>query len=108
MKSDTRSDLQKFKDHPKLISLKIEEPKKRKPLMILYDVDSSLTVNELKENIIQQNLDELSIGEEDIVLRFKTGPRDKSRDGSYKWLLEQGNTYYKKETDYIWDSPHSK
>jgi hypothetical protein len=45
MEFDTRSDLEKFKDHPKLITLtlKIEEPKKRNPLMIIYDVDSSMT-----------------------------------------------------------------
>jgi uncharacterized coiled-coil protein SlyX len=78
MEFDTRSDLQKFKDHPKLTSLKIEELKKRNPLMIIYDVDSSLTANELKESIKQQNLDELSIeGENIIIPRFKTGPRDK-------------------------------
>jgi len=55
MEFDTRSDIkhiQKFKNHPQLISLKIEEPKKRDPFMILYDVDSSLTASELKENII--------------------------------------------------------
>jgi len=43
MEFDTRSDLEKFKDHPKLTTLKIEEPKKRNPLMIIYDVDSSMT-----------------------------------------------------------------
>jgi hypothetical protein len=51
MEFDTRSDLQKFKDRPKLVSLKIEEPKKRNSLIILYDVDSSLIAHELKENI---------------------------------------------------------
>ncbi|KAH0946241.1 hypothetical protein HN011_005232 [Eciton burchellii] len=78
MEFDTRSDLQKFKDHPKFTTLKIEEPRKRKPLMIIYDVDSSLTASELKESIKHQNLDELSIEREDIIIpRFKTGPRDK-------------------------------
>jgi hypothetical protein len=102
MEFDTRSDLQKFKDHPKLTSLKIEEPKKRNPLMIIYDVDSSLTANELKESIKQQNLDELSIEEEDIIPRFKTGPRDKP---TVHWviqmalrvrkhILQQGNRLY--------------
>jgi hypothetical protein len=43
-------------------------------LLILYDIDSSLTANELKENIIQHNPDEFSIEEEDIIPRFKTGP----------------------------------
>ncbi|KAH0952229.1 hypothetical protein HN011_003134 [Eciton burchellii] len=86
MEFDTRSDLQKFKDHPKLSSFKIEEPKKRNPLMIIYDVDSSLTVNELKDSIIQQNLDELSIEGEDIIIpRFKTGPRDKP---TVHWVIQ--------------------
>jgi len=34
MEFDTRSDLQKFKDHPKLVSLKIEEPRKRNLLTV--------------------------------------------------------------------------
>jgi hypothetical protein len=53
--------------------------------MIIYDVDSSLTANELKENIKQQNLDELSIEEEDVVRRFKTGPRDKP---TVHWVIQ--------------------
>jgi hypothetical protein len=85
MEFDTRNDLQKFKDPPKLVSLKIEEPKKRNPLKILYDVDSSLTSRELKENIIQQNLHEHSVEEEGIVPRFKTGPRDKP---TVHWVIQ--------------------
>jgi len=70
--------------------------------MILYDVDSLLTANEPKENIIQQNLDELSIEEEDIVPRFKTGPRNKPTvhwivqmaPRARKHILQQGNRLY--------------
>jgi len=41
-------------------------------------VDNSLTSSELKENIVQQNLeDELPIEEGDIIPKFKTGSRDK-------------------------------
>ncbi|KAH0944402.1 hypothetical protein HN011_012227 [Eciton burchellii] len=102
MEFDTRDDLQKFKEHPKLISLKIEEPKKRNPLMILYDVDSSLTASELKENIIQQNLHQHTVEEEDIVPRFKTGPRNKPTvhwviqmaPSVRKYVLQQGNRPY--------------
>jgi hypothetical protein len=45
MKFETRNDLQKFKDHPRLSK---EESKKRNPLLILYDVDSSIIASELK------------------------------------------------------------
>jgi len=86
MEFDTQDDLQKFKGHPKLVSLKIEEPKKRNPLMILYDVDSSLTASEnIKENIIQQNLHEYPVGEEDIIPRFKTGLRNKP---TVHWVIQ--------------------
>jgi len=84
MEFDTRSNLQKFKDHSKLVSLKIEGPKKRNPLIIIYDIDNSLIANELKENI-KQNLDELFIEEKDIVPRFKTGPRDKP---TVHWVIQ--------------------
>ncbi|KAH0944325.1 hypothetical protein HN011_007707 [Eciton burchellii] len=103
MEFDTRSDLQKFKDHPKFTTLKIEEPRKRKPLMIIYDVDSSLTASELKESIKHQNLDELSIEREDIIIpRFKTGPRDKPKvhwviqtdPRVRKYIVQQGNRLY--------------
>jgi len=41
-------------------------------------VDNSLTPSELKENIVQQNLeDELPIEEDNIIPKFKTGSRDK-------------------------------
>jgi hypothetical protein len=86
MEFDTRSDLQKFKDHPKLTTLKIEELRKKNPLMIIYEVDSSLTASELKESIKQQNLDEFSIEGEDIIIpRFKTGPRDKP---TVHWVIQ--------------------
>jgi hypothetical protein len=45
MQFNTHSDLQKFKDQLKLESLP-ERPKKRNTLLILYDVDSSITANE--------------------------------------------------------------
>jgi len=75
MEFDTWSDLQKFKNHPKLETLQIEEPKKKNPLLILYDVDSLITASELKENIVQQNLErKFPIEENDIIPRFKTEP----------------------------------
>jgi len=49
MEFDTRSDLLKFKDHPKLETFQIkEESKKKNPFLILYDMDSLLTVSERK------------------------------------------------------------
>jgi len=103
MEFDTRSDLQKFKDYSKLETLQIEEPKKKNPLLILYDVDSLLTVNELKENIVQQNLEgEFPVEESDIIPRFKTGPRNKPTvhwviqvtPKIKKYILKQGSRLY--------------
>jgi len=53
--------------------------------VILYDANSSLTASKLKENIIQQNLDESSTEEEDIIRRFKTGPRNNS---TVHWVMQ--------------------
>jgi len=52
MEFERRNDLQKLKDHSKLKIFQIEEPKKRKLLLILYGVDSSLPIDEFRANII--------------------------------------------------------
>jgi len=51
---EIRSDPRKCKNHSlmKLKSFHIEKPKKNNPLLILYNVNSSLIVSELKKNII--------------------------------------------------------
>jgi len=49
-------------------------------------VDNLLTINELKENIVQQNQEgEFPIEENDIIPRFKTGPRDKP---TVHWVIQ--------------------
>jgi len=50
MEFETRDDLQKFKDYPKLETLYMEKPKKRNFLLILYNINSSLTTHESKAN----------------------------------------------------------
>jgi hypothetical protein len=52
MEFEMRGDLQKFKDHQKLKTLYMEKSKKRNSLLILYNVDSSLTAYKLTANII--------------------------------------------------------
>jgi len=59
------------------IERRIEEAKKRNRLLVLYDVDSSIIADELKDNIVQDLEDDLSIEENEIIPRFKTGPRSK-------------------------------
>jgi len=42
-------------------------------------MDSTITTSKLKENIVQQNLeDDLRTKKDDIISRCKTGSRDKS------------------------------
>jgi len=40
-------------------------------------VDSSIIADELKDNIVQDLEDDLSTEEDEIIPRFKTGPRSK-------------------------------
>lgn len=82
LEADSEEDACRVINHEGLKTNGIEAslPKKRKPLMILYAVDSSYKEEDLVETIHQQNFED--IPKEDITnhlkVRFRTGPRDKS------------------------------
>lgn len=70
-------DLAKPRNHEVLKeTLKMEEPKRKKPLVILYDAPSDLSEEAVKENIFEQNFSEIIC--KGFEIRFKTGPRGKS------------------------------
>ena len=61
--------------------LKIEKPRKRDPLVILYDLPTVKTEEEIKEIIYRQNFEDLVQREEfenQFKFRFKVGLRNKS------------------------------
>ena len=79
------SDRKKIEASAKLADkFQVEKPKKRKPMLILYEVDSTLREDDLKKAIMEQNLDGKIKGE-DLELRFRTGPRNKP---TTNWVIE--------------------
>ncbi|XP_050516187.1 uncharacterized protein LOC126891051 [Diabrotica virgifera virgifera] len=77
----TKEDLDKIKNHTIVKrNFKCELPKKRKPLVILYDVSSSAKEEDIMEDIRAQNFENMSKEEfeDSFKVRFKTGPRGKS------------------------------
>ncbi|XP_028145852.1 uncharacterized protein LOC114339400 [Diabrotica virgifera virgifera] len=77
----TKEDLEKIKNNANIKrNFKCELPKKRKPLVILYDVSSSAKEEDIKEDIRAQNFEHMSKEEfeDSFKIRFKTGPRGKS------------------------------
>lgn len=82
LETATAEDLNKIKSLETLTkSFKITEPKKRKPLVILYDVDASLEPADLIKKIGRQN----DVSTEHVTARFKTGPKDQA---TVHWVLE--------------------
>lgn len=82
VETETNEDLQKIKNNIKLAKdLSMEPIKKRKPLMIMYDVPSGWEEERIKNTIYEQNL-EGKISREEFEngfnIRFKTGPREKA------------------------------
>ncbi|KAG5867378.1 hypothetical protein JTB14_008494 [Gonioctena quinquepunctata] len=61
-------------------SFKCELPKKKRPLVIIYDVSSNRTEKEIIEDIRMQNFENISEEDfnEEFKIRFKTGPKGKS------------------------------
>uniref|UniRef100_A0A6P7GQ07 Uncharacterized protein LOC114339397 n=1 Tax=Diabrotica virgifera virgifera TaxID=50390 RepID=A0A6P7GQ07_DIAVI len=60
---------------------KCELPKKRKPLVIMYDVPTHDTEQKVVDSIYTQNFEETTTKEDferDFEVKFKTGPRGKS------------------------------
>lgn len=81
IETENQKDAEKIINDPEIKkSLVCEPPKKRKPLMILYHVPTTLAEEEMLEYIYKQNFTEhISEDEfkEGFTPRFKTGPRDK-------------------------------
>lgn len=81
-------DLQSVADVEKIMknqavkeSYKFSKPKKRNPLVIIYDVDSAMTEKRLVRRLAEQN----ECDEAGITPRFKTGPKDKP---TCHWVVE--------------------
>lgn len=77
----TEVDLQNIMINKKIKEeLTCELPRKRNPLVILYDVPANSKGEEIVESIYHQNFDDTLSWEEfndSFKLKFKTGPRDK-------------------------------
>ena len=63
----------------------VEKPRKRNPLMIIYDVDAKIKQEELPAIITSQNFEDGEGNKEDIKPRFRTGPRNKA---VVHWVIE--------------------
>ena len=83
IETETEKDIQKLNEMEALKkhSFVIEKPRKKNPLMIIYDVPSTKTDQDIKDTIYEQNFEEsLSKDEfnQKFSLRFKAGPRGKN------------------------------
>lgn len=81
VETEAIEDIEKITNNKKLATdLKMEPVKKRKPLMILYDLQTEWEEEEIKRAIYEQNLKDKMDREEfnnGFNLKFKTGPREK-------------------------------
>lgn len=81
LETETQEDANKIMQNEKISEkLKCEPPRKRRPLLILYDVPSDATNEELVDTIYEQNFEGEVTKEqftESFKLKFKTGPREK-------------------------------
>lgn len=77
----TESDSEKIIKHAKLNhKMTIERPKKKLPKVILYDVPTNMTTDDLTDYAYEQNFEDICTREEfnnEFQPKFKTGPRDK-------------------------------
>lgn len=80
---NSEQDIDKLRKHPGLDKMTIEDPLRRNPRIILYDVDSTLNADNLKNCIIEQNLCTEDVNK--LQVCFRTGPRDKAR---VHWVIE--------------------
>ena len=83
VETGSREDAEKLMKNTKLERqlVKVEPPRKRNPLVILYDVNSTLTEDEVKKAIYAQNMEDAissSDFERGFRVKFKTGPRGRA------------------------------
>ncbi|KAF2891928.1 hypothetical protein ILUMI_14245, partial [Ignelater luminosus] len=96
----SQQDLETIANNPEIQKdLKCETPRKRKPLLIMYDISTKLTETELAETVYYQNLEgQMTIEEfkKQFALRFKTGPKNKSTAGKdlYRVPLDKDPRLY--------------
>ncbi|XP_028145851.1 uncharacterized protein LOC114339398 [Diabrotica virgifera virgifera] len=77
----SKEDLEKIKNHDQVKKhFKCELPRKRKPLVIIYDVSSSAKEEDVIEDIRSQNFENMTEEQfaEGFKIRFKTGPRGRA------------------------------
>lgn len=86
-------DVSKLKNHPHLRGYKVEDPRKRNPLLIVMGVDSSLKEEEVKDAIMAQNLQWVDLTK--LKLPFKTGRREQ---GIVHWVVETYTKAWEGET----------
>ena len=106
VETGSQGDVEKLQGHKKLeeLNIKVELPRKRKPLVIFYDVPSVLTDAEFRDGVFAQNL-EGEISQEDFARNFKpkfrSGPRGRATVHHVcevspelrKLLIGRGRTY---------------
>lgn len=111
IEAETKEDIEKIMNNDKLkCDLQMELPKKRNPLVIVYDVDTQMKEEEMLENIYQQNFEEMDKTSfmEGCKVRFKTGPRNRA---TVHYVVEMTGTIRKLVTQrgrlYIGFSSHN-
>ena len=82
VETESAEDVQKLTnlESLKAINVKVDPPKKRNPLMIIYDIPSSSTNEEIVDTIYAQNFEDIMTKDQfntHFKLRFKTGPKDR-------------------------------
>lgn len=81
VEASSEEDAQKIKTNTTVTAtLNCEPPKRRKPLVIIYDVPSDKTEEQVTEDIYELNFSNQVTKEEfktDFKIRFKTGPKGK-------------------------------
>ena len=82
VETETLEDAQKIMGNSKLNeTLKCEPPRKRRPLLKMYDIPSDMKQEEIVDTIYEQNFEGHLSKEEfqqKFSLRFRTGPREKT------------------------------
>ena len=82
VETETAEDAQKIMTNTKINEkLRCEPPRKRRPLLIMYDIPSDMSAEDIRDTIYEQNFEgQLSKDEfnEKFQLKFKTGPREKT------------------------------
>lgn len=80
IETEGEEDIKRIMEHKDLNNLICEKPRKRNPLMIIYDAEAGLSEQDLTDIMYEQNFEgQMSLEEfrKEFKPRFKTGPRDR-------------------------------